>query len=49
MGFGDSALNFQLRVWTDRYDSWGAVQSDLYLAVYRRPGGRRHRDPVPAA
>jgi len=34
-GFGDSALNFQLRVWTDRYDSWGAVQSTLYLAVYK--------------
>jgi len=34
-GFGDSALNFQLQVWTDRFDSWGAVQSELYLAVYK--------------
>jgi small-conductance mechanosensitive channel len=34
-GFGDSALNFQMRVWTDRYDSWGALQSDLYLAIYK--------------
>jgi small-conductance mechanosensitive channel len=34
-GFGDSALNFQLRAWTDRHDSWGAVQSDLYVAVYK--------------
>ena len=34
-GFGDSALNFQLRVWTDRSDSWVAVQSDLYLAIYK--------------
>jgi potassium efflux system protein len=34
-GFGDSALNFELRVWTDRYDSWVAVQSDLYLALHK--------------
>jgi potassium efflux system protein len=34
-GFGDSALNFQMRVWTDRYDSWGTLQSDLYLATYK--------------
>src|SRR5262249_47210694 len=34
-GFGDNALNFELRVWTDRSDSWGAVRSDLYLAVYK--------------
>jgi potassium efflux system protein len=34
-GFGDSALNFQVRVWTARYDSWGALQSELYLATYK--------------
>jgi potassium efflux system protein len=34
-GFGDSALNFQMRAWTDRYDSWGTLQSDLYLATYK--------------
>jgi potassium efflux system protein len=34
-GFGDSALNFQMRVWTDRYDSWGGLQSELYLATYK--------------
>jgi potassium efflux system protein len=34
-GFGDSALNFQMRVWTDRYDSWGTLQSELYLTTYK--------------
>jgi potassium efflux system protein len=34
-GFGDSALNFELRVWTDRYDSWGGVRSNLYLGIYK--------------
>jgi small-conductance mechanosensitive channel len=34
-GFGESALNFQIRVWTDRHDTWGALQSELYLATYK--------------
>jgi small-conductance mechanosensitive channel len=34
MGFGDSALNFELRAWTDRADAWAPVQSELYLAVH---------------
>jgi potassium efflux system protein len=34
MGFGDSALNFELRAWTDRADAWVPVQSDLYLALH---------------
>jgi small-conductance mechanosensitive channel len=34
MGFGDSALNFELRAWTDRADTWAPVQSELYLALY---------------
>jgi potassium efflux system protein len=33
-GFGDSALNFEMRVWTDRA-VWGALQSELYLATYK--------------
>jgi potassium efflux system protein len=34
MGFGDSALNFELRAWTDRADAWVPVQSELYLALH---------------
>jgi len=34
VGFGDSALNFELRAWTDRFDQWMAVKSDLNVLVY---------------
>jgi potassium-dependent mechanosensitive channel len=34
MGFGDSALRFELRVWTDRFDLWLLTQSQLSVAVY---------------
>jgi small-conductance mechanosensitive channel len=34
MGFGDSALNFELRTWTNRFDQWVAIRSELSVAVY---------------
>jgi small-conductance mechanosensitive channel len=34
-GFGDSALHFQLRFWTKRYDAWPLVASDVRTAVAR--------------
>ena len=33
-GFGDSALNFEVRVWTDRFDLWLQTQSELAVALY---------------
>lgn len=33
MSYGDSAINFELRAWTD-YAHWIEVQSDLTVAVY---------------
>lgn len=33
VGFGDNALNFQLRAWTDS-TSWVVVKSDLSLAIH---------------
>jgi potassium efflux system protein len=33
-GFGDSALQFQLMCWTDRFESWMLVQSELAVALY---------------
>jgi len=33
MGFGDSALNFQLRAWTARFEEWLGTRSELGLAV----------------
>ena len=34
LGFGDSALNFQLRAWTNRLDRHPMVKSELGVAVY---------------
>ena len=37
MGFGDSALDFVLRVWTDSdYDRTSAIRSEIALAVQSR-------------
>jgi small-conductance mechanosensitive channel len=33
MSYGDSSINFELRVWTD-YAVWIQVQSELTLAIY---------------
>jgi potassium-dependent mechanosensitive channel len=35
-GFGDSALTFELRAWTDESDRWFKVRSQLATAVYKR-------------
>ncbi|HSF04688.1 MAG TPA: mechanosensitive ion channel domain-containing protein [Methylomirabilota bacterium] len=34
LGFGDSALRFELRVWTGRLDRHVAIKSELGIAVY---------------
>jgi small-conductance mechanosensitive channel len=34
LGFGESALRFELRVWTDRFDRWLQIQSELAGACY---------------
>jgi potassium-dependent mechanosensitive channel len=34
MGFGDSSINFELRAWTDCFDDWAGVRSELASAVY---------------
>ena len=33
-GFGDSAINYELRAWTDEYLNWPKIQSELAIAVY---------------
>jgi len=32
-GFGDSSLNFVLRIWTDRFDRWWLVASEVTVMV----------------
>jgi small-conductance mechanosensitive channel len=34
MGYGDSSINFELRAWTDQFDNWRAIRSELASAVY---------------
>jgi len=34
LGFGDSSLDFQLRVWTDHFEEWMSIRSDLAVAVH---------------
>ena len=34
VGFGQSALDFQLRAWTDRFEEWVAIRSDLALGIH---------------
>jgi small-conductance mechanosensitive channel len=35
-GFGDSALNFELRAWTDRFEEWVSIRSQMAVAVNNR-------------
>ncbi len=34
IGYGDSSMNFELRTWTDQFDEWQFIKSDLASAVY---------------
>jgi small-conductance mechanosensitive channel len=36
LGFGDSSLDFQLRVWTDRMDRWMVTRSELVFAIHAK-------------
>jgi small-conductance mechanosensitive channel len=33
-GFGDTALRFELRAWTERFDLWELTQSELAVAIH---------------
>jgi small-conductance mechanosensitive channel len=33
-GFGDGAINFELRAWTDQFDQWFQIRSELAAPVY---------------
>jgi small-conductance mechanosensitive channel len=34
MGYGDSSINFELRVWIDQFDDYTKIRSDLNSAIY---------------
>jgi len=46
-GFGDSALLFEMRVWTDRFDLWMQTQSELTVALYAALQGAGIEIPFP--
>ena len=60
-GYGDSSINFELRAWTDQFNNWRTIRSELASAVYDavRAAGmsfpfpqrevRLLRDPEPGA
>jgi small-conductance mechanosensitive channel len=33
VGFGDSSINYELRAWTDEFDDWVRIRSDLAVAI----------------
>jgi len=46
-GFGESSLDFQFRFWTDRFDSYLSVASEVRLLVHRRLGEEGIKMPFP--
>jgi potassium efflux system protein len=34
VAFSDSAITFELRAWTDRFECWPAIATELAIAVY---------------
>src|SRR5262249_12752666 len=47
LGFGDSALNFQIRAWTARFEEWVRTRSELGLAVHAALAGAGINIPFP--
>jgi small-conductance mechanosensitive channel len=47
LGFGESALNFELRAWTNRFDRRVMILSDLGVAVYAALRAAGMEIPVP--
>ncbi len=46
-GFGDSSLDFELRIWTGAFDEFARVQSDLNVAINARLAGAEIEIPFP--
>lgn len=47
MGFGDSGLNYELRAWTDKFDQWFQIRSELASAVYEAGRAAGMSFPLP--
>ena len=51
IGFGDGALKFALYAWTDRFEQWATIRSELALAISKQlaEAGLVKLPPAPAA
>jgi potassium efflux system protein len=47
LGFGDSALQFELRAWTGQFDLWLRTRSELAVALYTALGDAGIEIPFP--
>jgi small-conductance mechanosensitive channel len=47
VAFGDSAINFELRAWTDQFDRWPVIATELAIAVHAALGTAGMTIPFP--
>ena len=47
IAFGDSSINFELRAWTNRFERWPKIQTELAAAVYAALHAARMTLPFP--
>jgi len=47
LGFGDSALKFELRAWTAHFEDWLRIRSELGVAVYAALSEAKIEIPFP--
>ena len=47
MEYGDSSINFELRAWTDRFDDWQRIRSELATAVFEEANAAGILFPFP--
>jgi potassium-dependent mechanosensitive channel len=47
VGFGDSSIDFELRVWTDEFADWARIRSDLALAIHDAVAEKGWEFPFP--
>lgn len=47
LSFGDSSLDFELRAWTDHFEQWAAIRSQIAVAVNERLKAEGIQIPFP--
>jgi small-conductance mechanosensitive channel len=47
VGYGDSSINYELRAWTDQFDHWVRIRSEIAIAVYHEVAAAGMSFPFP--